>query len=161
VGLLRAHLAAVAVVVAAVAATGGVFTAARPTYRPAAPPEAPTDVPYTHVTNRPAETQVALARRGISLIVRMQSPIATELSTADETVEVTVFGNPEDVERAGSVDYVLDTGRHWMRYPRTCAGGVSKAAVWHENVRAIVDCRTAGTPVLQRVSRALAALPRT
>ena len=42
-GLLRAHLAAVAIVVAAVLATTGVFLVARPQYHPYQMPKPPTD----------------------------------------------------------------------------------------------------------------------
>jgi hypothetical protein len=61
-----------------------------------------------------------------------------------------------------SVDYFFDRTGHWAHYPRTCGDGVNEAAVWHENVRAIVRCGNADdATLLQRVTHALASLPRT
>jgi hypothetical protein len=161
VGLLRAHLAAVAVVVFAVAAVGAFFTFARPAYHPDVVPSPPNDLPYSHVAYHTAQTQVAFASGGVHLTMRSQLPAMDDLSTNDLRVEVTVFGSPGAVRSSGSFDYVLDANRRWVHYPRTCSGGVRSAALWQENVRAIVRCGAGDTILLRRVHRALAALPRT
>jgi hypothetical protein len=162
VGLLRAHLAAVAVVVAAVAAAGAVLTFARPAYHPDVFPAPPTDLPYTDAAYTPARTQIAFALHGVQLMRRSHESAMTDFSDADLRVEVTVFGDREAVQAtSGSFDYVLDANRHWVHYPRTCAGGVRSAALWRANVRAIVRCGDGATILLRRVTRALDALPRT
>ena len=159
-GLLRAHVAALSIVVIAVTAVGAVFTFARPAYHPDVLPSPPTDLPYTHVRYHTAETQIAFASRDLHLTMNSQLPAMDGLSTNDLRVEVTVFGNPDAVKGVGSFDYVLDANRHWVHYPRTCAGGVRSAALWRENVRAIVRCGEGDTALLRRVNTALAALPR-
>jgi hypothetical protein len=157
-GLLRAHLAAVSIVLVAVAAAGGFFAFARPTYHPDVLPSPPTDLPYTHVAFRPADTQIAFARRGVHLTMRSHEPAITDLSTNDLRVEVTVFGDPRSVAKAGSFDYVLDANGKWVHYPQACSAGVRDAALWRDNVRAIVRCGAGDAQLLQRVSTAFAAL---
>jgi hypothetical protein len=162
-GLLRAHLAATAIVLTAVAAAGGVFAFARPTYHPDVLPPAPTDLPYTHVAYHAADTQIAFARQGVHLTLRSQDPRVVGMSTDDERIEVAVFGDPAAVKAIGdSFDYVLDANDHWVHYPRSCGTGVRDAAVWRENVRAIVRCGAGDdATLLRRVTRALASLTRT
>lgn len=157
-GLLRGHRAALSVVVFALAVVGAVFAFARPTYHPDVLPSPPTDLPYTHVAYRAADTQIAFARRGVELTMRSRQPEMEDFSTHNLRVEVTVFGAPSVVRSSGSFDYTLDANRRWVHYPRTCSGGARNAALWRENVRAIVRCGTGDTQLLGRISRALAAL---
>jgi len=145
-----------------VTAVGAVFTFARPAYHPDVLPDPPTDLPYTRAAFTPARTQIAFALHGVQLARRSNQPAMTDFSNGDLRVEVTVFGAPEAVQATdGSFDYVLDANRHWVHYPRTCAGGVRSAALWRENVRAIVRCGDGDTILLRRIARALDALPRT
>ena|SRR2546421_244148 len=159
-GLLRAHVAAVSIVVFGLTVVAAVFTFARPTYRPDTLPKAPTDLPYTQAAYTPARTQVAFALHGVRLIRHSDESSMTDFSDRDLRIEVTVFGDPVAVKAfGGSFDYVLDADNHWVHYPRTCTGGMRDAALWRENVRAVVRCGVDDAQLLQRVTRALASLP--
>lgn len=160
-GLLRAHLAAISVVVFALAVVGAVFAFARPAYHPDVLPTPPNDLPYTHARYHAAETQIAFARGGVHLTMNSEIPAIEGFSTDDLRIEVTVFGAPDAVKSAGSFDYTLDANDHWVHYPRTCAPGVRAAAVWLENVRTIVRCGPEDVKLLARVDRALTALRTT
>jgi hypothetical protein len=159
VGLLRIHLAAVAVVVAALAGTAAVFAFARPAhYRHVEPAPPDHGLPYTHAVYTAADAERAFAEADIALILRSKLPLGTDLSDRASVVEVTVFADTRKVAATGVYDYTTDARGHYVRFPTSCANGARVTERWRGNVRAIVVC-DGGIASLRRVERALASLP--
>jgi hypothetical protein len=159
VGLLRAHLAAVSIVVAAVAVTGGVFTLARPQYHPYVMPPPPGDgLPYTVPRFTSADARTAFAARGFRLVPGARMHGIAGFHTRDNTVLVDVFGDKKVVDASGFSDYFTFVDGHWTLAPRNCVGGAKSAERWRGNVRLIVDCGTATR--LPRAASALASIRR-
>lgn len=152
---VRAHLVAVLLVVAAVAAAGTIFAFFRPAYQPEVPSPPPdSGLSYTQVRYDAQDVRRAFARHGIELIRRSQLGPMTDLSTRDLQVEVTVFGERAKVEAAGFHDYTIGTDGRYVRFPTSCAHGAKQVERWRENVRALANC-----PAPAALAAALAALP--
>jgi hypothetical protein len=159
------HVVAVAVIGAAVAAIGGIFAFARPTFRPYVMPTPPNDLPYTGVTYTAADASRAFAAAGIK--TRAVGPRATrsypmtELSNKGLIVAVTVFGDPALVKDSGYSPYYTFVDGHWVHAPRTCSAGAANAERWRGNIRVIVSCTravSASSTWLRRAALALARL---
>jgi len=158
-GLLRAHLAAVAIVVAAVLATTGVFVFARPQHHPYQMPKPPGDgLTYTSATYHGRDVRHAFANAGIALARGATQPGLVGFSNRDLTLEVTVFGNRKLVHAQGFSDYYTFVDGHWQLAPKSCVRGARNAERWRVNVRVIVSCGPGAGGTLRRASRALAAL---
>jgi hypothetical protein len=156
-GLLRAHLAAVAIVVAAVLATTGVFLVARPQYHPYQMPKPPNDgLSYTTARYTVADARRAFAANGIRLVPGTQSGPIKDFHTRDVSVLVDVFGSRAAVDAEGFSDYYTFANGKWHLAPKNCVAGAKSAERWRGNVRVIVYCTTAGR--LLTASQALAAL---
>lgn len=136
--LLRGHLTAVLAVTLAFGAFGAAFALARPTARPSIP-SAPSDLPYSTVSHSNRDAVSAFAAAGVRLIPRSKSPAVTTFGTGNDTLEVDVFGEPQQVKAAGFHDYILVDGQY-VHFSRTCGHGASSAERWKGNVRVIVRC---------------------
>lgn len=153
-GLLRAHLAAVAVVAAAVLATTGVFLFARPTYHPYQMPKPPGDgLSYTHAKYTAADARRSFAAHGIRLVPGMQTGPIASFHTRDLSVLVDVFGPRAAVDAQGFSDYYTFANGTWHLAPKNCVAGAKSAERWRGNVRLIVYCTAA-----QRLAGAATAL---
>ncbi|HEV7565620.1 MAG TPA: hypothetical protein VGO31_06640 [Microbacteriaceae bacterium] len=159
------HVVAVALIGVAVAAMGGMFAFARPTFHPYVMPTAPNDLPYTAVTYTAADASRAFAEAGVK--TRAVGPRATrsypmtDLSNKGLTVVVTAFGDPTLVKDSGYSRYYTFVGGHWVNAPRTCSAGAANAERWRGNIRVIVSCTRAGGASgawLRRVTLALSRL---
>jgi hypothetical protein len=158
-GLLRAHLAAVAIVLAAVLATTGVFLFARPMYHPYQMPKPPSDgLDYTSPRYNGADARRAFAHAGIALSHAVPSPGIVGFFNRELSLEVTVFGDRKLVDSQGFSDYYTFVDGHWELAPKSCVKGARNAERWHVNVRVIVSCDPGAAATLQRASLALAAL---
>jgi hypothetical protein len=159
VALLRAHLVAVAIVVAAVAVLGGVLAFARPTYHRYVMPAPPGDgLSYTAVTSTRADAGRAFAAHGIALQRGPKQPGIADLHTRDSVLEVTVFGDRKTVDAAGFSDYYTFADGAWSLAPKNCVAGAKNAERWRGNVRLIVTCSAPDR--LAPAARALASLSR-
>jgi hypothetical protein len=146
--LVRGHLVLVAVIGAAVVAAAGVFTFARPAYHPDVMPTPPNDLPYTVVTYTAADARRAFAAAGIKLKTHRpatRSNPMTDLSSKNLTVEVTAFGDSQQVKDSGYSAYYTFLGGHWVHAPRTCGAGATNAERWRGNIRVIISCTRAGS----------------
>jgi hypothetical protein len=159
------HVVAVALIGVAVAAMGGMFAFARPTFHPYVMPTPPNDLPYAAVTYTAADASRALAVAGVK--TRAVGPRATRsnpmtgLSNKGLTVIVTAFGDPTLVKDSGYSRYYTFVGGHWLQAPRTCSAGAANAERWRGNIRVIVSCKRAGGAsgaLLRRVTLALSRL---
>jgi hypothetical protein len=164
---LRAHPIAVSVVAVAAFVAAGALAFARPSYHPYVMPPPPKHLPYTKVSYTSTDAKRAFAAVGIRLILhnRGARPAAAapifDLSTSSLLVEVTAFGDPKKVTASGFSDYITFSDGRWVQTPRTCGKGVRLAERWRGNIRAIVNCASAGPSAsawLRRVSIALARL---
>jgi hypothetical protein len=159
VGLLRAHLVSVAIVVAAVAVLGAVFAFARPTYHRYVMPSPPGDgLSYTTVSYTPANAKRAFAAHGIALQRGPKQAGMADLHTSDSGIEVTVFGDRKTVDASGFSDYYTFANGKWSLAPKNCVSGAKNAERWRGNVRLIVTCTSAVR--LVPAARALAAISR-
>jgi hypothetical protein len=146
--LVRGHRLPVAVIAVAVVAAIGVFAFARPAYHPYVMPTPPNDLPYTAVTYTASDASRAFAASGIKL--EMRGPRATRsypmTGLADKTliVEVTAFGDPQQVKNSGYSAYYTFADGHWVHAPRTCGAGATNAERWRGNIRVIISCTRAG-----------------
>jgi hypothetical protein len=157
-GLLRAHLAAVAIVVAAVLAMTGVFVFARPKYHPYQMPKPPNDgLGYTNPKYTAADALRVFAKHGLRLVPGMQTGPIKGFHTRDETVLVDVFGARDAVDAEGFSDYYTFVNGKWYLAPKNCSSGAKSAERWRGNVRLIVYCTAAQR--LVTAATALAALP--
>jgi hypothetical protein len=159
------HVVAVAVVLFAVLAMGCVFVFARPTYKPyVMPPPPDAGLPYTHVSYSAADAKRAFAAAGIK--IENHGPPATRsypmtsLNTKDLTVEVTAFGDAQQVKASGYSAYYTFVDGHWIHAPRTCSPGARNAERWRGNIRVIVSCARAGGASSTLLRRAGIALSR-
>jgi hypothetical protein len=158
-GLLRAHLAAVAIVAAAVLATVGVFLFAPPTVHRYRMPKPPGDgLPYTTPVFSKADAVRAFAHVGVRLLPGATSPGISGGYTHDFAFEVTVFGDRKLVDAQGFSDYYTFVDGKWLLAPKTCARGAKSAERWRVNVRVIVTCGAGSVERLRTATRALAAL---
>jgi len=159
-GLLRTHLAAVAVVVAAVLATVGVFVFTRPEYHPYHMPKPPSDgLTYTTPKYDGADARRAFAATGITLARGGSVPGIVGLFNRDLGLEVTVFGDKRLVDKNGFSDYYTFVDGHWALAPKSCVPGARDAERWRVNVRVIVECDVGNAAqTLRRATRALNAL---
>lgn len=159
VRLVRGHLLAVGIVVAAVTAVGTFFAVARPTYEREVQPGPPDHgLPYTVVSYTAADARSAFAAEGIVLTPRLRSAIVTSLG--HDVLEVSAFASREKVERSGFYNYTQVDGEY-APFPKSCEGRARSAARWRGNVRVVVACSAAGDDAaawLRRVDRALARL---
>ena len=137
----RPLLAVIALALVAVAAAGFLALGARDAH----------PLPYTAVRYGAADAQRAFAAQGVELEARSRGAWATELGDARDVVEVTVFGEPDLVRRAGFRD---------LAHGRDCTVAGHLALRWRGNVRAIVNCDLVrdDRAWIVRVDRALAAL---
>jgi hypothetical protein len=159
------HVVAVAVVLFAVVAMGGVFVFAHPTYKPyVMPPPPDAGLPYTHVSYSAADAKRAFAAVGIE--IENHGPRATRsypmttLNTKDFTVEVTAFRDAQQVKDSGYSAYYTFVDGHWVHAPRTCSPGARNAERWRGNIRVIVSCSRAGSASSTLLRRAGIALGR-
>ena len=157
--LLRAHLTAVAIVLAAVLATTGVFLFARPTYHPYQMPKPPSDgLDYTSPTYHGRDARRAFSHVGIVLGRSVPSPGIVGFFNRDLSLEVTVFGNRKLVDAQGFSDYYTFVDGRLKLSPKSCVKGARNAERWRVNVRVIVSCGPGAAATLRRASRALATL---
>jgi hypothetical protein len=159
--LLRRHVLAVGIVVAAAAAIGAFVAVARPTYQRQVM-QAPADhgLPYTVASYTASDARRAFAAEGIVPTPRSHSAAVTTLGNRGDILEVDAFADRETVERSGFYNYTLVGGRY-VPFPSACGAGAHTAARWRGNVRVIVSCsiaRDAAPDWLTRVERALARL---
>jgi hypothetical protein len=158
-GLLRGHLAAVAISVAAVLATTGVFVFARPQFHRYQMPKPPSDgLDYTSATYRGRDARRAFAQVGIVLERGVPSPGIVGFFDRKLSLEVDVFGNRKLVDSQGFSDYYTFVDGHWELASRSCTPGARNAERWRVNVRVIVSCGPGAGVTLRRASQALAAL---
>jgi hypothetical protein len=158
-GVLRAHLAAVAIVVAGVLATTGAFLFARPQYHPYQMPKPPGDgLPYTMPTYDGADARRAFARVDVALARGARQAGIVGFYNRALSLEVTVFGDRKLVDSQGFSDYYTFVDGHWQLSPKSCVHGARNAERWRINVRVIVSCGPGADETLRRASRALAAL---
>jgi len=159
--LLRGHLPAASIVVAAVAAVGVFLLVGRPTYERQVMPSPPDHgLPYTFVTYTLGDARRAFAAEGITLTRRSRSAVITTLGSRGDILEVDIFAEREKVERSGFFNYTLVNGEY-APFPSTCDAEGGSAARWRGNVRVVVSCSAAGGDAaswLRQVDRALAHL---
>ena len=156
-GLLRSHVAAVAVVVVAVLTTTGAFLFARPQYHPYQMPKPPSDgLNYTNTKYTAAGALRAFAAHGLQLVPGMQTGPIKGFHTRDQTVLVDVFGPRAAVDAEGFSDYYTFVNGKWYLAPKNCVAGAKSAERWRGNVRLIVYCTAPQR--LVTASQALAAL---
>jgi hypothetical protein len=167
VGLFKRHVIAVSIVSVAVATVGAVFAFARPAYHPyVIPPPPDHGLTYTTVDYNAADARRAFKAEGIALVLRSRHPPITDLSNSNLIVVVDVFGERARVEASGFFNYTTDATGHFVHYARDCASGIPgvpgsyDAEVWRGNVRAIVNCDTAGKAGAAWLRRAKHALAR-
>jgi hypothetical protein len=164
VSWLSRHLLAAVIVCIAAASVGAVFAFARPTYHPYVMPAPPNDLPYTTVSYTAADAIRAFSAAGIKLVRRgphaTRSYPMTGLSNNSLIVEVTAFGDPQNVKDSGFSTYFTFVDGHWVKAPRTCAPGAIDAERWRGNVRVIVSCTRAGADSGMWLRRAQLALGR-
>jgi hypothetical protein len=162
--LVRGHLLSVAVIAVAVVAAAGVFTFARPGYHPYVMPTPPNDLPYTAVAYTASDASRAFAASGIKLEQRgpraTRSNPMTGLSNKGFIVEVTAFGDPQQVKDSGYSTYYTFVDGHWVHAPRTCGAGATNAERWRGNIRVIISCTRAGSASSTWLRRASLALGR-
>ena len=160
--VLREHLAAVAIVVVAVAATGTYFAVASAGYRRhVAQPPRDSGLPYTVVSYTAADARRAFAAEGIALTPRSRASTVTTLGNRGDVLEVDAFAARDRVERAGFSDYALAADGRYVRFPKDCRTAIPDAERWRGTVRVIVSCTAAGGAAarwLRRVDTALARL---
>ena len=158
-GILRAHLAGVVIVVAAVLAMTGVFVFARPQFHPYQMPKPPGDgLAYTSATYHGRDAQRAFAKAGIVLGRSAKQPGLVGFFNRDLALEVTVFGDRKLVDAQGFSDSYTFVDGHWELAPKSCAPGARNAERWRVNVRVIVSCGPRAGETLRRASQALATL---
>jgi hypothetical protein len=156
------HVIAVAAVLVAVAAMGGVFAFARPTYHPYVMPSPPGDgLSYTEVTYTRADAVHAFAAEGIHLLLGAEQPGMSGAYSRDLLVEVTAFGDRKTVDASGFSNYYTFANGRWSLAPKSCVAGAKNAERWRGNVRVIISCTRAGGASgawLRRVTLALSRL---
>ena len=98
------------------------------------------------------DARVAFAREGIRLTLRSRVPGSTDLASPRNVLEVTIFGAPGVVRRAGFRD---------LAHGPDCTVAGHLALHWRGNVRAILNCDLVADDRawIARMNRALAALP--
>ena len=156
---VRQHALAI-VIVALVAATGGIFlTVERPRAQASTERAPSVPVPYSRVEFRVSDANRAFAAVGIRLLAKSRDPLGTTIGTRDDALEVDVFGGPARVNAAGSPDLITDAHGKYVRMPSTCTPGIPDAARWRGNVRFVIRCAAARQAQLLALgTRALAKL---
>jgi hypothetical protein len=156
------HVIAVAAVLVAVAAMGGVFAFARPTYHPYVMPSPPGDgLSYTEVKYTRADAVHAFAAQGIHLLPGAEEPGMSGAYSRDLVVELTAFGDRKTVDASGFSNYYTFANGRWSLAPKSCVAGAKNAERWRGNVRVVVSCTRAGGASgawLRRVTLALSRL---
>jgi hypothetical protein len=156
------HVIAVAAVLVAVAAMGGVFAFARPTYHPYVMPSPPGDgLSYAEVTYTRADAVHAFAAQGIHLLPGAEEPGMSGAYSRDLLVEVTAFGDRKTVDASGFSNYYTFANGRWSLAPKSCVAGAKNAERWRGNIRVIISCTRAGGASgawLRRVTLALSRL---
>src|SRR5882724_9469751 len=111
VSWLSRHVLALAIIVVALAAAGGVFAFARPAYHPShsvlkdAPP------PYKTVSFKASDASRAFRAEGIVLTPRSDAADITTLGNRHDILEVDIFGDPVQIEKSGF---------HYLKLGRNC-----------------------------------------
>jgi hypothetical protein len=158
---IRVHPLSFALVGIVVTAAAAVFAVARPTDHSDVVPAPPNnDLPYAAVSFDVTDAKQAFTPENVDLSIQSKTGTVTTLGSADDLLEVDVFGDPDPVKRSGFYDYTIKNGRY-VHFPTSCGAGASTAERWHGNVRVILNCSGAGSDAsnwLQTVDRALARL---